>query len=258
VALSCRGSGTRGIGSLGPERPRGVTPWRWARAALTVARLDARAALRGGVAPALCLAYACASVAALFTLTPLTDGAEVSLTPLFEVGSALLPALAPALTMGLIAGERASGHLDALLATPSPYGVLVCAKWLSALALCALALLCTLPAPLILWRYAALPLPPALAAYLALLLSAALHCALGVWASARASRPVGAWVWAFGAGLALASLDALAPHLGARERLTRAFKGVIDGRDVFYFICLTALCLISATRALLGAALRPR
>lgn len=249
---------TRGIGSLGPERPRGLTPWRWARAALTVARLDARAALRGGVAPALCLAYACASVAALFTLTPLTDGAEADLSPLFDVSAALLPALAPALTMGLIAGERASGHLDALLASPAPYGVLVCAKWLSALWLCLLALACTLPAPLILWRCAALPLLPSLAAYLALSLSAALHCAVGVWASAGARRPLGAWVWAFGVGLALASLDVLAPHLGARERLVRAFRGVIDMRDVFYFISLIALSLISATRALQGLALRPR
>jgi len=252
---------------LGPERARGAG--RWARAALTLAGLEARAAARGGVALPLCLAYSCMSVAALFTFTPLLDGGEVSLAPLFEVAGALLPALAPALTMGLLAGERASGHLDALLAAPAPYVALVGGKWLGALALCLLALLCTLPAPLFLWRAAGVPLGPAAAAYVGLALSAALHCAVGVWASAAARRPLGAWVAAFGAGVALAALAPLAPHLpapldelalrlGVGERLARPLRGVLDSRDVVYFVGLTAVSLLSAARALRAGALRPR
>lgn len=253
---------------MGPERARGAGR-RWARAALTLALLEARAAARGGVAPALCLAYSCTSVAAQLTLTPLLDGGEATLAPLLEVAAALLPALAPALTMGLLAGERASGHLDALLAAPAPYSALVCGKWLGALALCLLALLCTLPAPLLLLRCAPLPLAPVAAAYLGLALSAALHCAVGVWASAAARRPLGAWVLSFSAGVLLAALPALAPHLpaplsglalhlGVGERLSRPLRGVIDSRDVVYFVCLTSLCLVSAARALRAAALRAR
>jgi len=176
--------------------------------------------------------------------------------PLFEWMPILLVFLSAALTMRLWSEERRAGTLENLLTLPVPLASLVLGKFLAAWALVAVALALTLPLPLTVSLLGPLDWGPVVGAYLATLLLAAVYLAIGLFVSARTDNPMVALI-----GTTL--IAALLYLIGA-EPLTRLFghevgeflrligtgarfesitRGVIDARDLGYYLSLTAIFL---------------
>jgi len=177
--------------------------------------------------------------------------------PLFDWMPLLLIFLAAALTMRLWSEERRAGTLELLATLPVPTWCLVLGKFLAAWALVAIALLLTLPLPITVALIGPLDWGPVIGAYLATLLLAAAYLAIGLFVSARTDNPIVALI---GATLVAAlfyligspALTSLAGHgsgellrlLGSGSRFESITRGVIDLRDLYYYLSLVGAFLL--------------
>ena len=176
--------------------------------------------------------------------------------PLFDWMPVLLIFLAAALTMRLWSEERRAGTLEVLATLPVPTWHLVLGKFLAALALVAVALALTLPLPITVSILGPLDWGPVLGAYLATLLLAAAYIAIGLFVSARTDNPIVALI---GTVLVCAvfyligsqALTGLLGHgggellrlLGSGARFESITRGVIDLRDLYYYLSLVGVFL---------------
>ena len=176
--------------------------------------------------------------------------------------------LLPAVTMRLLSGEYRSGRYDLLASWPVSDARWVVGKWLSAVAVAGSLLLGTafyFGLTVVLGQMADAPLTPdwqpLLTSLLGLLLLAGAVAAWGVFASSLLSHQAGAYFLGFAIGLGLFLVGQVAvfvPDTAARVmaelalggHFLRFAGGVIDSRDVIYFVGLTALGLTAATAAL--------
>ena len=177
--------------------------------------------------------------------------------PLFDWMPLLLIFLAAALTMRLWSEERRAGTLELLATLPIPTWRLVLGKFLAAWALVAIALALTLPLPITVALIGPLDWGPVIGAYLATLLLAAAYIAIGLFVSARTDNPVVALI---GTTLVAAlfyvigspALTSLAGHggaellrlLGSGSRFESITRGVIDLRDLYYYLSLVGAFLL--------------
>lgn len=186
---------------------------------------------------------------------------ETSLRDFFALCPRLFLLLAPALTMRLLAEERRGKTLEVLLALPITEWEVVLGKHLAALVVLAVALLPTLAYPLALSQLGELDWGPVTAGYLGLLLLAAAYLALGLLASSWTSSQTLALVGALALSLPLYVVGELAELLPPSQRelprfldLGRHFdnlaRGIVDSRDLVYYLTLTFGCLFLATRSL--------
>ena len=176
--------------------------------------------------------------------------------PLFDWMPVLLIFLAAALTMRLWSEERRAGTLEVLATLPVPTWRLVLGKFLAAMALVAVALALTLPLPITVSILGPLDWGPVFGAYLATLLLAAAYIAIGLFVSARTDNPIVALI---GTVLVCAvfyligsqALTGLVGHgggellrlLGSGARFESITRGVIDLRDLYYYLSLVGLFL---------------
>ena len=176
--------------------------------------------------------------------------------PLFDWMPLLLIFLAAALTMRLWSEERRAGTLEVLATLPVPTWRLVLGKFLAAMALVGVALALTLPLPITVSILGPLDWGPVIGAYLATLLLAAAYIAIGLFVSARTDNPIVALI---GTTLVCAlfyligspALTSLLGHsggeflrlLGSGARFESITRGVIDLRDLFYYLSLVGVFL---------------
>ena len=176
--------------------------------------------------------------------------------PLFEWMPVLLIFLTAALTMRLWSEERRAGTLETLLTLPVSIWQLVIGKFLAALGLLAVALALTLPLPLTVSLLGPLDWGPVLGAYLATLLLGAAYIAIGMFVSARTDNPIVALIGAvlLAAVFYLLGSDALTGlfgHaggevlrlLGSGSRFDSITRGVIDLRDLYFYLSIVGVFL---------------
>jgi ABC-2 type transport system permease protein len=169
--------------------------------------------------------------------------------------------VAPALTMGLIAEERRTGTLELLITYPVRDAEVVIGKYLGALGMYTVLLLLTLPQVFSVASMGQLDMGPVWAGYLGLFLSGGSFLAIGILASSWTSNQLIALI----AALAIGGFFAMIGHLlmFMPEGFTSVFewlsfgyhansleRGVIDTRDVFFFVSVIALSLGLAFRSL--------
>jgi ABC-2 type transport system permease protein len=176
--------------------------------------------------------------------------------PLFGWMPILLIALVAALTMRSWSEERRADTIEVLFAAPVSPAALVGGKFLAALSLVALALLLTLPLPLTVEYLGPLDWGPVVGGYVAALFLAAAYVAMGLFVSARTDNPIVAlmvtaliggafyvvgtdWLTA----LAPASVAEFMRWIGTGSRFDEITRGVLDLRDVYYYVSLVALFL---------------
>jgi len=180
------------------------------------------------------------------------------LQPLFEWMPVLLVFLVAALTMRAWSEERRAGTLETLLTAPVAPLALVLGKFIAGLALVALALALTLPLPVTVALLGPLDPGPLIGGYIATLFLAAAYVAIGLYMSARTDNPIVALILtvaACGVFYLVGSdpLGALLGHeiggllalLGSGSRFESIARGVIDLRDLYYYVSLVGvfLCL---------------
>ncbi len=176
--------------------------------------------------------------------------------PLFEWIPLLLIFLVAALTMRAWSEERRAGTLEMLLTLPVSPTTLVLGKALAAWALVALALLLTVPLPVTVSLIGPLDWGPVVGGYIAALLLALAYIAMGLWVSARTDNPIVSLIGtvALAGGFWLVGADALTQLAGNRvgewlallgtgTRFDAITRGVIDLRDLLYYLTLAGVFL---------------
>ena len=175
---------------------------------------------------------------------------------LFRWMPLLLVFLVAALTMRQWSQESAAGTLEILLTLPVRHWQLVIGKFLAVLALVALALLLTISLPITVSILGDLDWGPVIGGYLAALLMASAYAALGLFISSRTRNEIVALILTVVIGGILyfignrnitefggESLGNLLRSLSTSSRFESIERGVIDLRDLIYYLSLTLLFL---------------
>ncbi len=176
--------------------------------------------------------------------------------PLFQWMPVLLVFLVAALTMRAWSEERRAGTLETLLTSPVMPLQLVLGKFLAGLALVAVALLLTLPLPITVSVLGPLDWGPVVGGYLAALFLAASYVAIGLYMSARTDNPIVALILTVvvcGVFYLIGShvLTSLFGHgiggvlalLGSGSRFDSITRGVLDLRDLYYYLSIVGVFL---------------
>jgi len=176
--------------------------------------------------------------------------------PLFEWLPLLLVFLVSALGMRLWSEERKMGTLEVLFTLPVPLWRMVVGKFLSGTALVALALALTLSIPVTVEVLGDLDWGPVFGGYLAALLMASAYLAIALWISSLSDNPLVALVFsvlACGAlyivgtpgfaGLFGGATGEVLRAVGTSSRFESIGRGVIDLRDLVYYLSLAGFFL---------------
>ena len=176
--------------------------------------------------------------------------------PLFNAMPLLLIFLASSLTMRLWSEERRSGTLEHVLTQSTPLWQFVLGKFIGCSLLLLLALLLTLPLPFTVAILGELDWGPVWAGYLATLLLGMLYLAIGLYASARSDNPIVALLlsvllcgvfYLIGSntitGLFDQNISQWLSLLSTSGRFEAISRGMLDARDLLYFVSLTLVFL---------------
>ncbi|HEX5056207.1 MAG TPA: Gldg family protein [Gammaproteobacteria bacterium] len=176
--------------------------------------------------------------------------------PLFEWMPVLLIFLAAAITMRMWAEERRAGTLEFLLTTPVPPVSFVLGKFVACLGLVAVALALTLPLPITISLIGNLDWGPVVGGYIATLFLAAAYIAIGLFISSRSDNQIVSLILTsvicgllyLSGSTALTELfgnrgGEFLRLLGSGSRFESIARGVVDFRDLYYYLSLVGLFL---------------
>ncbi len=178
-------------------------------------------------------------------------GVQIVLNPL----ATLLLFASPAVTMHLLAEEQRLGTIELMLTAPVRDWELVVGKWLGAFMFLATIVLTSLIYPLILNALVnpGIDQGPLITGYLGLLLFCSTIAAIGVAISSFFSNQVASFFATLGFLLMIWIVNAPSSATGGNELLaylnfpdhlySTFFAGVIEIRDVVYYISMTAIFL---------------
>jgi ABC-2 type transport system permease protein len=233
---------------------------------LAIAKREIRAYFNSPVAYVFLGVFLIQSAALLFFLFGgvFLDG-TATMRRYFMSAPIIFMVFVPAVTMRLIAEERKTRTLEGLLTLPVSDTAVVVGKFLGALTLIAVGLVFTIAFPISLSTLVTegfvFDWGPVIGGYFGLLLLSAAFIALGMWTSALTQDQVVAFVlgvilcaaFVFIDWLAFLVPDSLASlftYLSADVHFDSMARGVIDTRDVVYFLSLTAVGLALCVRSL--------
>ena len=178
--------------------------------------------------------------------------------PMFEWMPVMLIFLASALTMRLWSEERRTGTIEFVSTVPVSAWEFALGKFLACLSLLGIALLLTLPLPVSIefMKDLSLDWGPVLAGYVAAFLLGAAYVAIGLFVSARTDSQIVSLILAsFACGLFYlignpVLTDLMAGNLadffralGSGARFESITRGVVDLRDLYYYVSLAAVFL---------------
>ena len=186
---------------------------------------------------------------------------DSALRPLFSNISVILLLLMPLVTMRLFAEERRSGTIELLLTYPVRDGAVLIGKYLAGLTLYAIMLALTLFYPLLVAYFARVEWGPLATGYLGLLLMGATFLGVGIFASSLTENQIVASIITFGVLLIFwvigwssdylgGTWGRVLSHLSLIEHFDSFAKGVLDTRDVLYYVDFTIVALFLTLRSL--------
>lgn len=195
------------------------------------------------------------------------DYGFASMDGLFLIGPFLYLFLIPAITMRTIAEEKKNGTIETLMTRPLSDWTIVWAKFLSSWTLVFISILPTL---VCYFSVVALGDPvgnidsgSVAGSYIGLLMLGGAFVAIGIFSSAISSNQIVSFILAalfsaiaylgfesiYNMGI-LGGADLFVKRLGLMDHYQNISQGVVDTRDIIYFICVIALFLM-ATRIVL-------
>jgi ABC-2 type transport system permease protein len=186
---------------------------------------------------------------------------QAELRQLFGFMPFLFMFMVPAVTMRLLADEKSTGTLELLSTMPVRDWEVVVGKFLAALALVSTAIGLTLVFAISVRTLGPLDRGPAIGGYIGLLLMAGAFVAIGVMCSAFTRNSIVAFIASFGICFALYLFGKLTQFVPPVLQPVIAFlsidghfdnigRGVIDTRDVIYYLSVIGTCLLLATTSL--------
>ena len=169
--------------------------------------------------------------------------------------------LIPMITMRLFAEEKRSGTIELLMTSPINDLEIVLGKWLAAVGLYSVMLLVSLLHMAILFRYGQPDWRPLAVGYFGLLLQGACLLAIGTFVSTCTSNQIVAgaigfaislllfvlnWVSEFGSSVS----ERVIGYLSVQAHFESFSKGVIDSKDIVFYVTMIVLGLFLTTRSL--------
>jgi ABC-2 type transport system permease protein len=176
--------------------------------------------------------------------------------PMFEWLPVLLLFLCAALTMRMWSEERRSGTLEFVATVPVSTWEFVIGKFLACWSLLAIALFLTLPLPITVAFIGDLDWGPVIAGYLAALLLGGAYISIGLYVSARTDSQIVSLIIASLVCLAFymlgspqitnffaADVQEVLKAVGSGSRFDAITRGVIDFRDMYFYLSVLATFL---------------
>ena len=180
------------------------------------------------------------------------------LSPFFTIAPWILIFLIPAVTMRSFSDEKKQGTLELLLTKPLSIWQIVNGKFLGAMLLIVIAII---PTFIYVYVISSLGMPEGnidmgstIGSYFGLLFLIAAYCSIGIFTSTLSENQIVAFIlsvflcfvfyFAFeGLATYLPNLENFISSMGMDNHFKSMSRGVIDTRDVLYFISLTILFL---------------
>ncbi len=181
---------------------------------------------------------------------------QATLRGFFGIAYWTLFFFAPALTMRMLAEERKTGTIEWLLTKPVTDRQVVLGKFFAALGLVAVALLFTLPYVITLANIGNLDQGEVACGYLGLILISASYISIGMYASSITNNQIVAFLLALFIGLFFhiifgvvadnftGVLAQIFNTLSLSAHYESISRGVLDSRDVIYFLSIIVIGLI--------------
>jgi ABC-2 type transport system permease protein len=192
-----------------------------------------------------------------FTIDKFFARGVADVRPLFEWMPVLLIFLLAALTMRQWSEEQRSGTLEVLITLPVRLFDLVMGKFLAVMSMIVIALLLTLPIPIIVSFFGNLDWGPVFGGYLAAILMAAAYAAIGLFISSRTDNQivslimtvlVGGIFYLVGSSgvtdIMPTAVSKILWALGTGSRFESIQRGVIDLRDLIYYLSICGIFLL--------------
>ncbi len=221
---------------------------------LAIARKEINTYFNSPMAYLFLATFLAASLFNVFWLQAFFTRGIADVRPLFAGMPLLVLFLVAALTMRQWSEEQRSGALEVLLTLPVPSLHLVLGKALAVLTLVAVALALTLFLPISVSLIGNLDWGPVIGGYVAALLLAAAYTALGLFVSSRTDNQIVSLIStvALGGVLYLVGSPAVTDFLGTRagevlralgtgSRFASIERGVLDVRDLLYYLALCGI-----------------
>lgn len=184
-----------------------------------------------------------------------------SLRTVFEMTPFLLLFFAPAITMRLISEEKKTGTLELLITKPVTESEIIIGKFLAAWTLYFFALLPTLCYYLTVSLIGKLDTGAVIGGYLGLLLVGAVFLAVSIFGSSITENQVVAFIVSFMIVFGLFMLDKILfympnwtvstlEYISIDYHFSNIERGVIDTRDIVYYLSAVAIALMAGTTVL--------
>jgi len=195
----------------------------------------------------------------VFPETSVLDYGFADMDTLFSMGPFVFIFLVPAITMKSFAEEKKLGTLELLFTKPLTDWDIVIGKFLAGFLLVIIALL-----PTLVYYFSIVSLgnpvgnvdtPGVIGSYIGLALLGGVFCSIGIFASSITPNQIVAFILAaFFCFIFYSGLDSLSAFFGAQGLLIKQLgilyhyesmsKGLIDSRDLIYFLSITSLMLL--------------
>jgi ABC-2 type transport system permease protein len=227
---------------------------------LTIAKREFGAFFKGPIAYVVLAMYLVVA-GFMFFISFFGDNPRATMEPFFGRMPLLFLFICPALAMRLLAEERGSGTIELLLTMPVRDSAVVVGKYLAGLAVFAVGLLLTLPYALTIGAIGPLDPGTVLAGYLGALLLGGTYLAIGLFASAMTKNQIIALIVGVMVSFLLFILSyavqSVPPWMGRilqymspQYHFTRIARGVIDLRDVIYYLSVIGVLLVGSVQVL--------
>ncbi|HHZ65744.1 MAG TPA: ABC transporter permease [Flavobacteriales bacterium] len=183
---------------------------------------------------------------------------QASLQSFFAVAYWTLFFFTPAITMRTIAEEKRTGTIELILTKSVSDWQLIVGKYLACLMLIGVALLSTLPFYFTLTNIGPVDHGAVICGYLGLLLMSSAYISIGIFSSCITNNQIVSFLLSLLIGVffliifqALSSnftgvIGSILSYLSISDHYQSLSRGVIDSRDIIYFVSITVFALMMA------------
>jgi len=186
---------------------------------------------------------------------------QASLRNFFSLLPIIFCFVIPAVTMRLVSEELNIGSYEILLTMPVTFTDVVLGKFMAATAFVVALLIPTLAYPITVSLLGQLDWGPVIGGYIGAILLGASFCAIGLFASALTRNQIIAFITGMAICFGLTLIDKMLfflprsllgvlSYLGADFHFQNISKGIIDSRDIVYFLSVGFIRLYAGYLAL--------
>ena len=196
-------------------------------------------------------------VSGWFFFSPFFLADRADLRNFFSLLPMILAFTTPAVTMRLFSEEFKTGSYEATFTLPVRTLDILAAKFLASVAFIALMVLPTLSYPIFITFIGDLDWGPVLGGYIGTILLSATYCAIGLFASTLTKNQIIAFILGLIFCFFLTMIDKMLfflptnsvgffQFLGSDFHFRNISKGIIDSRDLIYFLSIGVIALLGA------------